>query len=287
MRDIVKKKLPKAKENCMLEPKIKKGTNMKIIYCGDVVGRSGRETVFNNIPEIKKQFRPDVIIVNGENAAHGFGITPGICRDFFEAGVDAVVTGNHVWNQKDILPFFNECRKLVRPLNYPAGTPGRGFCEIELASGKKILITQVMGRAFMEALDCPVQALENLLKNYRLGGNVAAIFVDIHAEATAEKQALGHYLDGRVSIVAGTHTHVPTSDARILPKGTAYITDVGMCGDYDSVLGFEKEAPIARLLHKYPSEKLIPSKGVGTLYGIFVETDNQTGLATRIEQIKF
>lgn len=259
---------------------------MKIIYCGDVVGRSGREAVFKNLPTLKETHKPDVIIVNAENAAHGFGVTPGICRDFFEAGVDAIVTGNHVWNQKEIMPFMDECKTIVRPLNFPEGTVGRGFCEIELLNGKKILIAQVLGRVFMEALDCPVQALERLLKNYRLGGNVAAIFVDIHAEATAEKLSLGYYLDGRVSVVAGTHTHVPTADARILPQGTAYITDVGMCGDYHSVLGFEPEAPIHRLLHKYPSDRLVPSKGEGTLYGIFVETDNTTGLALRVEQIK-
>lgn len=260
---------------------------MKIIYCGDVVGRAGREAITKNLPLLKGKYRPDVFIVNGENAAHGFGITPGICRDFFEIGVDAVITGNHVWNQKEIIPYLDECKRIIRPLNFPQGSPGRGFCEIELPSGKKILIAQVLGRVFMEALDCPVQALENLLKNYRLGGNVAAIFIDIHAEATAEKLSLGYYLDGRVSVVAGTHTHIPTADARILPQGTAYITDVGMCGDYDSVLGFETDAPIRRLLHKYPTDRLIPAKGNGTLYGIYVETDNATGLAVKIEQFSY
>lgn len=260
---------------------------MKIIYCGDVVGRSGREAVLKNLPIIKSEYKPDVFIVNAENAAHGFGITPGICRDFFAAGVDAIVTGNHVWNQKDIVPYLNECRRIIRPLNFPDGTAGRGFCEIELLNGKKIIIAQVMGRVFMEALDCPVQAIDELLKTYCLGANVAAIFVDIHAEATAEKLALGYYLDGKVSVVAGTHTHVPTADARILPQGTAYITDVGMCGDYNSVLGFEPEAPISRLCRKYPSDRLIPAKGNGTLYGIYVETDNSTGLAKQIEQISY
>lgn len=258
---------------------------MKIIYCGDVVGRAGREAVLNNLSLLKQKYKPDAIIVNGENAAHGFGITPGICRDFFAAGVDAIVTGNHVWNQKEIIPFLDECRRVIRPLNFPEGTAGRGFCEIELPTGKKLIIAQVMGRVFMEALDCPVQAIDRLLKNYRLGGNAAAILVDIHAEATAEKLSLGYYLDGRVSIVAGTHTHIPTADARILPKGTAYITDVGMCGDYNSVLGFEPEAPIRRLCHKYPTDRLIPSKGKGTLYGIYVETNDSNGLATHIEQI--
>ena len=170
-------------------------------------------------------------------------------------------------------------------MNYPEGTIGRGSCEIELPSGKKLVVAQVMGRAFMEALDCPVQALDKLLERYTLGKNAAAILVDVHAEATAEKLSVGYYLDGKVSIVAGTHTHVPTADFRILAKGTAYITDVGMCGNYDSVLGFEPEAPIQRLCRKYPSERLVPAKGEGTLYGIYVETDDANGLATKIEQI--
>lgn len=258
---------------------------MKIIYCGDVVGRPGREAVLKHLPSLKERYKPDAVVVNAENAAHGFGLTPGICRDFLAAGVDAIVTGNHVWDQRDIVPYLDECKCIVRPLNYPEGTPGRGSCEIELPSGRKLVVAQVMGRAFMEALDCPVQALDKLLRNYRLGGNAAAILVDVHAEATAEKLSIGYYLDGRVSAVAGTHTHVPTADARILPHGTAYITDVGMCGDYNSVLGFDIETPIRRLCRKYPSERLVPAKGEGTLYGIYVETDDTSGLAKHIEQI--
>jgi metallophosphoesterase (TIGR00282 family) len=172
-------------------------------------------------------------------------------------------------------------------LNYPKQTAGRGFCVVELLNGKKILITQVLGRVFLESLDCPVQALEELLSQYRLGGNVAAVFVDIHAEATAEKLSFGYCFDGRVSVVAGTHTHIPTADARILPSGTAYITDVGMCGDYNSVLGFEKEAPIARLRRQYPTDRLIPSKGEGSVWGIFVETDDISGMATHIKQFSY
>lgn len=260
---------------------------MKIVYLGDVVGRSGRDAVLKNLPTIQSQHKPDAVVVNAENAAHGFGVTPGICREFFAAGVDAIVTGNHVWNQREIIPFLEDCKKIVRPLNFPEGTAGRGFCEVELANGKKLLVTQLMGRVFMEALDCPVKAVDKLLQNYRLGGNVAAILVDMHAEATAEKLAMGYYLDGKVSAVAGTHTHIPTADARILPQGTAYITDVGMCGDYNSVLGFEIDEPIRRLARKYPSERLIPSKGEGTVYGIIVTTDDKTGLAVAVEQIAY
>ncbi len=258
---------------------------MKIIYCGDVVGRPGREAVLKNLPALKEQYNPDVFVVNAENAAHGFGLTPGICLDFFAAGVDVITTGNHVWDQREIVPYFDECKKIIRPLNYPEGTIGRGSCEVELLNGKKLVVAQVMGRVFMEALDCPVQALDKLLKQYTLTKNTAAILIDVHAEATAEKLAVGYYLDGKVSIVAGTHTHVPTADFRILPQGTAYITDIGMCGNYDSVLGFEPAVPIQRLCRKYPSERLVPAKGVGTLYGIYVETDDATGLALKIEQI--
>lgn len=258
---------------------------VKIIYCGDVVARAGREAVLNNIPKLKELHKPDAIIVNAENAAHGFGATPGICRDFLDAGVDGLIMGNHVWNQRELFPFLNDCKKIIRPLNYPSHNPGRGVAEIELPNGKKLLIMQVLGRMFMEAVDCPVQAINEALKPYTLGRNIDAILVDIHAEATSEKLSFAYYLDGKVSVVAGTHTHIPTADARILPNGTAYITDVGMCGDYESVLGFDCEEPINRLLRKYTNNRLSPAKGKGTLYGILVETDNQTGLAKSIQQI--
>ena len=258
---------------------------MKIIYCGDVVARAGREAVLNNLPALRGRFKPDAIIVNIENAAHGFGATPGICRDFLEAGVDGLITGNHVWNQKELVPFLNDCKVIVRPLNYGNNNPGRGTAEILLANGQKLLIAQVAGRQFMEPSDNPINAIDDVLKSYNLGKNINAILVDIHAEATSEKLALGYYLDGKVSVVAGTHTHVPTADARVLPQGTAYISDVGMCGDYNSVLGFDVEEPIARLAGKYTGGRLTPSKGQGTLFGIFVETDDKTGLAKHIEQI--
>lgn len=257
---------------------------MRLIYCGDVVGRAGREAVLNNIADIRKKYAPDVFIVNVENAAHGFGVTPGICREFLEKGADALVTGNHVWQQRELIPFLNDCKQIIRPLNYPETLPGRGALEIILANGKKILIVQLLGRLFMEAVDCPIQAVDKLLKSYTLGKNIDAIFVDIHAEATSEKLAMGYYLDGKVSVVAGTHTHVPTADYRLLRQGTAYITDVGMCGDYDSVLGFEIDEPINRLARKYSGGRLTVSKGKGTLYGIIVDIDD-TGRAFNIEQL--
>ena len=259
---------------------------MKIIYCGDIVARAGREIVLENIAKLKKDFTPDVIMLNVENAAHGFGVTPGICRDFLAHGADILVTGNHFLNQHDIVSYLDECKVIVRPANIPPENPGRGHIIYELADGRRILVIQVLGRLFMEAVDCPVQAIDAILQNYALGCNINAIFVDIHAEATSEKLSLGYYLDGKVSCVAGTHTHVPTADARILPQGTAYITDVGMCGNYNSVLGFEPDAPINRLRRRYVEDRLIPAAGQGTLYAILVETDDATGLATSIEQIK-
>ena len=258
---------------------------MRIFYCGDIVARPGREVVLKNLAKIRADYKADVIIANVENAAHGFGVTPGICRDFLEKGADVLVTGNHFLNQRDILPYLNDCKVIIRPANIPAENPGRGFTIFELADGRRILVLQVLGRLFMEAVDCPVQAIENILKNYTLGKNIDAVFVDIHAEATSEKVSLGYYLDGRVSAVAGTHTHVPTADWRVLPKGTAYITDVGMCGNYNSVLGFDTAAPINRLCRRYVCDRLTPASGEGTLYGILVETDDKTGLAKSIQQI--
>ena len=259
---------------------------MRIVYCGDIVARPGREAVLNNIGRLRELYNFDVLIVNTDNAAHGFGTTPGICRDFLEQGVTAIVTGDHVWNQREIIPFLDDCKQIVRPLNYPESLPGKGARVIELPNGKKILVAEVVGRLFMEAVDCPVQAMDKLLQSYRLGANVDAIFVDIHAEATAEKISFGHYLDGRVSAVIGSHTHVPTSDFMILPKGTAYQTDAGMCGDYSGVIGFDKEEPMARLARRFTGGRLVPNKGPGTLWGTFIETDDKTGLAVKIEQIK-
>ena len=171
---------------------------MKIIYCGDIVGRAGREAVLNNLEKLRETYKPDVIAVNVENAAHGFGVTPGICRDFLDKGVDVLVTGNHVWQQRELIPFLNENKRIIRPLNYPENLPGRGVAEIELPNGRKLLAVQLLGRLFMEAVDCPAQAMEKLLKNYTLGKNVAAILVDMHAEATSEKLAMGYFLDGRI-----------------------------------------------------------------------------------------
>ncbi len=259
---------------------------MRILYCGDIVGRPGREAVIKHVPSLRQRYRLDAVIANAENAAHGFGMTQSICQNLFSFGVDIITSGNHVFDQHDIFSMLDNDKRLIRPLNYPPNTLGHGTAILELQDGRKLLVAQVMGRVFMEALDCPVKALENILLQYKLSINVQAIVVDIHAEATSEKIAFAHYFDGRVSGVFGTHTHVPTADECILKGKTAYQTDVGMCGDCSGVLGFEEAAPIQRLLHKYPSERLVPSKNEGTLNAVFLETDDKTGLAQKIERIK-
>lgn len=259
---------------------------MKILYCGDLVGRAGRNAITKHIQEIKDKYKLDAVIVNGENATHGFGLSPSNAQELLNSGVDAITTGNHIWQQRDIYPFLDENKKIIRPINYPDNLPGKGYQIIDI-KGKKLLITQVLGRLFMPPINSITHPLDNLLKLYTLGKNVDAILVDIHAEATSEKLALGYYLDGKVSIVAGTHTHVPTADARILPQKTGYITDIGMCGDFESILGFEPQAPMERLAEKMTSQnRLNPSNGkTHTIWGVIADIDNN-GLCQSIAQIK-
>lgn len=249
------------------------------------MGRSGRNVIIHHIKEVKEKYGVDVVVVNAENAAHGFGLSASIFNDLLQAGVDMVTTGNHIWQQRDIYPCLDGSSQIIRPLNYPDNLPGRGARVIEVG-GKKILVMQVLGRVFMPPIGSIVEPIDEVLKYYVLGKNVDAILVDIHGEATSEKLALGFYLDGRVSLVAGTHTHVPTADARILENGTGYITDVGMCGDFNSVLGFEKETPIERLAEKFTIQnKLVPANGgEATIWGVVVEIDDK-GKAVKIEQI--
>lgn len=252
---------------------------MKLLICGDVVGKTGRRAILDNIPNIREKLDLDFVIVNGENAAHGFGITDKICRSFYDVGVDAITTGNHVWDQREIMNYIDGDHRLLRPLNYPEGTPGEGFGIFEARNGKKVMVIHPMGRLFMDALDDPFAAVDKVLGNHKLGTTVDAIVVDIHAEATSEKMAMGQYLNGRVSLVVGSHVHVPTADARILSKGTAFQTDMGMCGDYDSVIGMKKEAAIERFIKKVPGGRLEPADGEATLCAVYVETDDNTGLA--------
>ena len=233
---------------------------MNILFCGDVVGRAGREVVTQHLPHLKKQLQLDFIIVNGENAANGFGITKEICENLYESGADVITTGNHVWDQKEIIGQIDNDPRLLRPANYPAGTPGRGSNVYSTKRGQKVLVINVMCRLFMDPLDDPFVILDKELSGYLLGRTVDAIVLDVHGEASSEKMAIGHSFDGRVSLVVGTHTHVPTADAHILDGGTAYQTDAGMCGDYDSVIGMKKLPAISRFRRKMPGDLVIAFK---------------------------
>jgi len=260
---------------------------MRLLFLGDVVGRAGREAVLRHLPELRLLLAPDVVVVNGENAAAGFGITAKIAEEFLAAGVDCLTTGNHVWDQKELVGAIERLPRLLRPLNYPESTPGRGAARITLADGRSVLVVCLLARLFMDMIDDPFAAIERLLKDHRLGaGATDAIFVDFHGEATSEKMAMGHFLDGRVSAVVGTHSHIPTADTWILPAGTAYQTDAGMCGDYDSIIGMKKEPSVARFVKRLPTERLSPAEGEATVCGTFIETDDQTGLARRVEPVR-
>ena len=252
---------------------------MKVLFCGDVVGKVGRDVIEEHVPLLRDKLELDFVVVNGENAAHGFGITEKICQSFYDVGVDAITTGNHVWAQRDVIDYIDGDSRLLRPLNYPEGTPGRGVNIFEANGGRRVMAINPMGRLFMEPVDDPFTAVERELANHRLGATVDFILVDVHAEATSEKMAMGHVLDGRVSVVVGTHSHVPTADVQILSGGTAYMTDVGMCGDYDSVIGMKKEAAVSRFVSRVSSERLSPAEGEATLCALYVETDDDSGLA--------
>lgn len=259
---------------------------MRLLFCGDIVGRAGRRAFVERVPRLRRDLALDFVIVNAENAAGGFGLTDRICEDLFAAGADAITTGNHVWDKREIAAYMADEPRLLRPLNYPEGTPGRGAGVYDLRDGRRVLVANAMGRLYMDALDDPFAAVDRAIGDAVLGRTVDAIVVDIHAEATSEKQAMGHFLDGRATLVVGTHTHVPTADAMILPHGTGYMTDAGMCGDYDSVIGMRKEAPVERFVRKMPTERLEPADGEPTLSAVFVETDPASGLARRIAPIR-
>ena len=258
---------------------------MRILLCGDIVGRSGRSVVIEHLPRLRRDLALDFVVANGENAAHGFGITGTICAELYAAGVDVITTGNHVWDKREIIPYIDGDPRLLRPINFPPGTPGKGHGVFALGDGRRLLVVNAMGRLFMDAIDDPFAGIERLLAQQPLGA-VDATLVDFHGEATSEKMSMGHFCDGRVSAVIGTHSHVPTADAQILPKGTAYMTDAGMCGDYDSVIGMQKESAVARFVRKMPGERLQVAEGEGTLCAAFVETDDATGLARRIAPLR-
>jgi metallophosphoesterase (TIGR00282 family) len=258
---------------------------MRILFLGDVVGRTGRETVVRQLPALRVQLKADFVAVNGENASHGFGLAPEMADALFAAGADAITLGNHAWDRKEIIPYIAQEPRLIRPLNFPPGTPGAGASVVTLQDGRKLLITQLMARLFMDPLDDPFRGLEDLLQRHRLGLNVQAVVVDFHGEATSEKMAFAHSFDGRVSAVVGTHTHVPTADYQVLPAGTAYMSDLGMCGDYDSVIGMTKEPAVARFTRKMPGDRLAPADGPATICGALIELDAK-GLALAIEPVR-
>ncbi|MBY0224841.1 MAG: TIGR00282 family metallophosphoesterase [Hyphomicrobium sp.] len=252
---------------------------MRLLFIGDIVGKAGRRVVADLLPGLRERWALDCVVINAENSAGGFGITENILEDLIDAGADAVTLGNHAFDQKDALVFINRQPRLIRPLNFPKGTPGRGAALVRLKSGADVLVINAMGRVFMTELDCPFRAIDNELTACPLKQRADAILIDFHAEATSEKQALGLFVDGRASVVVGTHTHTPTSDERVLPAGTAYMSDAGMTGDYNSVLGMDSEEPLNRFLTRIPRERFEPSTGPGTLSGLAVEIDDKTGLA--------
>ena len=260
---------------------------MRILFVGDVFGRAGRDLLYQHLAELVRAQRIDLTIVNGENAAAGFGITPQIAEDFFDLGVDVVTTGNHIWDKKEIYEYLSgkngdsgNARRLLRPANYPASSPGSGLYEGKTRNGVVYAVINVQGRVFMVDNDDPFRTVDGLLKQTK----AKIIFVDMHAEVTSEKMAMGWYLDGRVTAVVGTHTHVPTADERVLPGGTAFCTDVGMTGPYDSVIGVEKELVLQRFLTNMPG-KFLPATGDPWLCAVVVEADEHTGKARSIEHL--
>lgn len=259
---------------------------MKVLFAGDVMGRSGRKSVLKEVPRLRKKLGLDFVVVNAENAAGGFGVTSAICQEFYDNGVDCITSGNHIWAQKEIIPFLDQDPKLLRPVNYPERAPGHGIYFTRTGKGQRVVVVNVMGRVFMDPLDDPFKAMEDVFDKYELGKNVDFILVDVHGEATSEKMGMGWFCDGKASLVVGSHSHIPTADAQILPKGTGYQTDAGMCGDYKSIIGMKADEPIYRFTHKIRQNHYEPASGEATFCGVVVESDDATGLAKMITPIR-
>ncbi|WP_294924118.1 TIGR00282 family metallophosphoesterase [uncultured Paracoccus sp.] len=261
---------------------------MKILYLGDVMGRAGRRAISERLAGLKARLRVDFTIVNGENASGGMGLTAAHARLLLDAGADCITLGDHAFDQKDMLSFIETEPRIIRPLNFAKDAPGRGARVFTATQGRKVLVAQVLGQVFMRRpFDDPFSAIDAVLRAHPAGGLVQAAVVDIHAEATSEKMAVGHYCDGRASLVVGTHTHVPTADHQILPRGTAYQSDAGMCGDYDSIIGMDKAEPMRRFITGMSRDRFTPSEGEATLSGVLVTTDDRTGLARDIQPLRF
>ncbi|WP_282076524.1 TIGR00282 family metallophosphoesterase [Epibacterium ulvae] len=260
---------------------------MRILFLGDVMGRSGRQAITERLPQLRQDWRLDFVIVNGENASNGMGLSGDHAKSLLAAGVDCLTLGDHAFDQKDMLQFIENESRIVRPLNFAKGAPGRGYRLFNAPGGRKVLVLQALGQVFMKrAYDDPFGSVEAVLKAHPRGGLAQAVIVDMHCEATSEKMAMGHFCNGRASLVVGTHTHVPTGDAQILSEGTAYLTDAGMCGDYNSVIGMEKSEPMRRFLTGMPKGRFTPANGEATLSGVYIETDDRTGAATKVQMVR-
>jgi metallophosphoesterase (TIGR00282 family) len=260
---------------------------MKILFLGDVMGRSGRAAVGDRLRALRADWKLDFVVVNGENATGGAGLSPEHARHLLDAGADVVTLGDHAFDHKDMLSFIETEPRVLRPINFAKIAPGRGARVFEAPGGRKVLVAQVLGQVFMKRpFDDPFSAIEPVLKTHTLGSSVQAAIIDMHCEATSEKMGMGHWCDGQASLVVGTHTHVPTADAQILPRGTAFQADAGMCGDYNSVIGMEKLEPMRRFVTGMGKERFTPAEGPATLCGTYVETDDRTGLASRVAMIR-
>ncbi|AXC49493.1 YmdB family metallophosphoesterase [Paracoccus suum] len=260
---------------------------MKILFLGDVMGRSGRAAIATGLRPLRDALRADFVVVNGENASGGMGLTGPHAQLILDAGADCVTLGDHAFDQKDMLTFIEREPRVIRPLNFAREAPGRGARVFEASRGRKVLVAQLLGQVFMRRpFDDPFSAIDTVLRAHVVGGGVQAAVIDVHAEATSEKMALGHYCDGRASLVVGTHTHVPTADTMILSRGTGYQSDAGMCGDYDSVIGMDKAEPMRRFLTGMTRERFTPAAGEATLSGVLVTTDDRTGLATAVRPVR-
>ncbi len=260
---------------------------MKLLFLGDIMGRAGRSAVAERLPVLRAEWRLDFVVINGENASGGMGLTPEHARGLLAAGADVLTLGDHAFDQKDMLQFIEAEPRVVRPLNFAKGAPGRGHRVYDAPGGRKVLVAQVLGQVFMKRpFDDPFSAVDAVLRAHPRGGLVQASLIDVHAEATSEKMALGHFCDGRASVVVGTHTHVPTADVVIHANGTAYQTDAGMCGDYDSIIGMQKEEPMRRFVTGMGRDRFTPALGEATLSGLYVETEDRTGRATRAVPVR-
>ena len=259
---------------------------MKILFCGDVVGKASRKLVLSLLPKLKEKFELDFIIVNGENAAHGFGITPKIYNALLEAGTNVITLGNHSFDKPDIFPILDSEKNIIRPMNYPENTIGKGFTIVQTEQGIKIAVVQLLGNVFLRTNENAFTSIQKWLQTYKKGKDYDVLVVDFHAEATAEKVALGHFLDGHASLVVGTHTHIPTADAHVLSSGTAYISDIGMCGDYDSVIGMKKESAFPRFLTEAKRSRLEPAEKNSTFCAVIADIDEKTGFAREIFPVR-